>query len=348
MTCPRTLLPNEEVDDRAVRCCEVSQKINQSPWNNDGDGDDDKYRKTTTNIASCFDSDLDSSCEASWVLNEAFRAQGDELDYYQLRKKKNKHMMIPIQEELLQRYQVGRGHSMTDTKQRGTKNSNGTDAMAVRKNLNGETVQESIHRPSFRRPGLEENNSENGTAPTPPRILHRKVQSTVKPPPKHEEGSSCHCCSKEISSSNNLHCTRSSSEHSPSHTFCRDCLQRYVQEWVSGVVDHPLRHRTNALPCLMADCDKDGYVPHEVTEQVCSPVLWEQYQEKVFRVGSITSTPPFASFQSYSYASEDMEGLDDDKNPSYRLPRRHRSRSFDDGEGKQGDSGKKVNFKSHH
>mmetsp|Transcript_286 Transcript_286/g.612 ORF Transcript_286/g.612 Transcript_286/m.612 type:complete len:539 (+) Transcript_286:234-1850(+) len=310
----------------------------------------------TTAITSSFDSDLDHCCQgAAWVLSKNFRDPGDEVDYYKLRGVSN---MIPMQDELIQRYKADRERlnqqmaarvqSLPDATMEDYTDDSGTTTMVMKHIQNAEKVL-GMKQPRLRRPGPDVegglDDSEHDLAAAHPMVPRfRKPQATVQSPPKPIRGS-CQCCFEEISSTSSLPCSRSSQSY-PTHSFCKECLRRYVQEWVFGGADYPLRHRT--LPCLAADCGSDGYIPHEVIEQVCSPPLWEQYQEKIFRMEAASQSLPVldASSRSYSDPPEVMGGLADDTHPFYRSTK-PRSTSFDVAEDKQGETKKKVDSKVH-
>lgn len=101
----------------------------------------------------------------------------------------------------------------------------------------------------------------------------------------------CQCCFEDISTSTSISCSMNK------HLFCFDCIRRYVQEFVYGdscprLVQHqPEDLRIGGggltrLACLAGDCGENdnGHVPHEAVEQVASERLWENYQERIFRL----------------------------------------------------------------
>lgn len=252
---------------------------------------------------------------SAWVLNKTFRAQGDEADYYKLRSED----MIQMQEALFDQYK-SRVQSLPDA---GDEETN-------------TTVLEMIQ--PLRRPGPDTDDSEQATTPAAPTMAPKRNRGAVQRPHEPMRGP-CQCCFEEISTRNSLSCARSL-EHSSSHFFCKDCIRRYVGEWVFGGADYELKEsRTNTLPCLAMDC-ADGYIPHEVVEEVCldNAALWEKYQEKVFRMEAFAAMPLDdaarpgkldAASRSYSDPPEVVGGLGDNDIDTYSPPRTRR-RSFGD------------------
>jgi hypothetical protein len=100
----------------------------------------------------------------------------------------------------------------------------------------------------------------------------------------------CQCCYEDISSANSLSCSNLRQGYTSSHSFCKDCVRKYVEQWAFGGADYELVGELNALPCLAADCPK-GYLSHDVVQGVCTTGLWENYQERIFQRDSVRSMP---------------------------------------------------------
>lgn len=213
-------------------------------------------------------------------VNETFRKHDEETDSYRPRRD-----MIGMQEHLLRQFQAEREQLNTEM------------AARVQSLPDDNEETQSTHETKFvkqpkplQRPGPDmdekEEEEEEGANALLPSRLQTKQHASRQQPMKPIRGS-CQCCFEEISSSNNISCA--AMEQSNSHSFCRDCVRRYVQEWVFGGADYRLKeHHTNTLPCMAMYC-QEGYIPHEVVEGVCSAALWENYQEKIFRAEAVAS-----------------------------------------------------------
>jgi hypothetical protein len=102
-----------------------------------------------------------------------------------------------------------------------------------------------------------------------------------------------------------------SNDKSQSHSFCNDCVKRYVESWVFGGAYYTLRERdkrerdtrthgsahaavaVGALPCLSGTCTT-GWFTDNTVSRVVSAKVREQYQEKMV-ASSKTNTKPLPS-----------------------------------------------------
>ena len=263
-----------------------------------------------------------SNLPEAWVVNEAFRIQGEELDYYKMRKK-----VLGVQESLLRRYK-----QEADENQRRIHEQLAArvqpmpdDAGSVISELTTPTVIH--HHPVVRRPGPDTDESEFSNSSD---VLARPAAPTTNPhrrqPAKPVRGA-CQCCFEEIMAAHSSSC-----EGNPSHTFCNDCLRRYVTEWTFGGADYELKEGYT-LPCMAANCS-EGYIPHTAVEGVCSEGLWENYQEKVFRTEALASMPlRSTNVTRYKSFTSHHGRVEQEEESIYALSRR---RSFDDEDVLQG------------
>ena len=245
-----------------------------------------------------------SDSGGAWVLSEAFRSDDDNPAFYTISQQGMIEMEDSLREMALLRVQ-----SLSDDKKRRDEDNRATRSTQEPK------VSKEL---PLRRPGPDIDEEED--APFRPQPQRR---ASYHHQPIMPIRGSCQCCFEEISTINSLSCT--SQDNTSAHIFCKDCLRRYVQEWVFGGADYQLKtHHTNTLPCMAIDC-QEGYIPHEVIEGVCSEGLWENYQEKIFRTEAIAVAPAITAIpqeirviatRSYSDPEEVSAGLADDSQPT--------------------------------
>ena len=291
------------VSSQQLRACTSSVNSHETSIDNDSIAD--------PVLNSYFDSYKPYNDSGAWVLNEAFREKDEDVDYYRLRQG-----VMEMQESLLRKYQMNRGRMQQEMASRvqsfPDEKEKGADHDAMQSTAETKALKRAV---PLRRPGPDTDEKEEGDYAV---TLHRLAlaQSSHHKPFKPIRGP-CQCCFEEVSSTNSISCVKPS--HSSSHMFCKDCLRRYVQEWVFGGADYQLkRHHTSTLPCMASDC-QDGYIPHEIVEAVCSEGLWENYQEKIFREEAlpILAKPPreligTLASRSYSDPIEVVGGLADE------------------------------------
>jgi hypothetical protein len=94
-----------------------------------------------------------------------------------------------------------------------------------------------------------------------------------------------------------------------SHSFCTDCVKRYVESWLFGGAYYTLRERkrdtttphrsshaavdVGALPCLSGTCT-EGWFTDDTVSRVVSAKVAQQYQEKLVSLAcviAVSSTP---------------------------------------------------------
>ena len=97
----------------------------------------------------------------------------------------------------------------------------------------------------------------------------------------------CQCCYEDVHTAPVVRCSTGV------HSFCSNCIKRYVETWVYGepypIQDIPGQEEGSffkALPCLSGGCT-EGYLPHEAVQGANSEQVWESYQEKMFHVMSL-------------------------------------------------------------
>ena len=272
------------------------------------------------------------------VFSEAFRPQDGEANCFHLQ-----NNMIQMKEDIVKACQVNRdqlNREMAfrlqplpdDVKQTNTER----EAWQSTDEIESFLMTQPIRRPG---PDIDDFGEEVTMLRT--NTSRNDELSSYQQPRKPIRGF-CQVCFDEISSLNSVSCI--SPKQKPSHSFCKECLKRYVQEWVFGGADYLLKEdKTNTLPCMSPDgCE--GYIPHGAIESVCSAGLWENYQEKVFRMEAIgnmhrSDKSPLRStelasntFSSYSYSdpAEVIGGLGDDEPEDTSFRRQGRSKSLDD------------------
>jgi hypothetical protein len=117
----------------------------------------------------------------------------------------------------------------------------------------------------------------------------------------------CQCCYRDITqpTQRSLTCSAvvgaNANSNDKSHSFCSECVKRYVESWVFGGAYYTLRQRDtthrSGLPCLSGTCT-EGWFTDDTVSRVVSAKVAQQYQEKlvcVIAVSSSTASNPLPS-----------------------------------------------------
>ena len=97
----------------------------------------------------------------------------------------------------------------------------------------------------------------------------------------------CQCCYQDISQP----AVRSLVCSTEQHSFCIDCVRKYVEMWVFGGAFYTTRDAGEAvvaLPCLDGTC-MDGYFSAETVSKAVRAKVAEQYHDKLVRMEDIGS-----------------------------------------------------------
>jgi hypothetical protein len=116
----------------------------------------------------------------------------------------------------------------------------------------------------------------------------------------------CQCCYQDIAqpATRSITCSAqvaASDKHK--HSFCADCVKRYVESWVFGGSGYTLRelpvdttsaradvaaHVDGALPCLSGTCTEGAFTDAAIYCAV-SPLVAQRYHEKLESVTAVTA-----------------------------------------------------------
>jgi hypothetical protein len=120
-----------------------------------------------------------------------------------------------------------------------------------------------------------------------------------------ERSLTCSAVVEAAAETNDTHGKDNSNEKS--HSFCTDCVKRYVESWVFGGAYYTLReqdttHRSGhaavgALPCLSGTCTEGWFIDDTISRAVSAKVA-QQYQEKLGNLACVKSVSSNANTNS--------------------------------------------------
>jgi hypothetical protein len=137
----------------------------------------------------------------------------------------------------------------------------------------------------------------------------------------------CQCCYRDIAqpTEKSLMCSAVTSgstidgkdnSNSKSHSFCTDCVKRYVESLVFGGAYYTLRERdtshrsgqaaVGALPCLSGTCT-EGWFTYDTVSRVVSANVAQQYQEKLVSLARVKAVSANTNSNSNPLPSSDWD-----------------------------------------
>jgi hypothetical protein len=169
------------------------------------------------------------------------------------------------------------------------------------------------------------------------RVFHNNSSRTGRHDLLHDQQPSkpqrvfCQCCYRDIAqpAEKSLTCSAVTSgstvdgkdnSNDKSHSFCTDCVKRYVESWVFGGAFYTLRERdtthrsghaaVGALPCLSGTCT-EGWFTDDTVSRVVSAKVAQQYQEKLVSVERVKAVSANTNSNSNPLPSSDWDSAVD-------------------------------------